>query len=428
MKETYEQLREYIFSLEIIDTHEHICPFEDRRNMQRDVFGEYLAHYFSSDLVSAGMSLDQLAFVRDPSKPIADRWTLVEPFWEAARHTGYGRSLDITARDLYGLAGINADTIGPLNEAFIAARAAGGNYRAVLKDKCNIRLSINDGGVPGCDETFFKAAVRVDDFVMMRSPVDIELAAKRAGVRSIHTLADLEDACRRTLVRAFEEEGGVCIKCGLAYERSLRFEKTTAAQAEAEFNAIRKLRRTGPGAPNPTHAPKLQDYMVHFICRLADERGLAIQFHTGMLEGNGNDINRADPSLLTNLCMEYTNARFDMFHIGYPHEHKLSYMAKAMPNVFIDFSWAHIISPEAAVNALVEYLDAVPANKINGFGGDYCMIDPVYGHQYIARENIARALATKVDLGVFDTDRAKEIARMLLFDNPNRIFDLKVEA
>ena len=84
----------------------------------------------------------------------------------------------------------------------------------------------------------------------------------------------------------------------------------------------------------------------------------------------------------------------------------------------------NVISPEAAVRALVEYLDAVPANKILGFGGDYAFIDGVAGHAYIARENVARALAEKVDRGVFDLDRARELARMILHDNAVAVFRL----
>ena len=93
--------------------------------------------------------------------------------------------------------------------------------------------------------------------------------------------------------------------------------------------------------------------------------------------------------------------------------------------MFIDFCWANIISPEASVRALVEYLDAVPANKISGFGGDYAFIDGVVGHAWIARENVARALAAKVDHGVFDLDRAREIATMILRDNPAKLFGLE---
>jgi len=169
----------------------------------------------------------------------------------------------------------------------------------------------------------------------------------------------------------------------------------------------------------------LQDHMMHHVLRLADRRGLVLQVHTGLQEGNGNYIRHSDPSLLTNLFMEYPDVRFDCFHIGYPYQQVLAALAKNFRNVFIDFAWAHIISPAAAVTALVEYLDSVPANKISGFGGDYILVDGVYGHQYIARQNIARALAFKVDQSAFGIDDARRIARMLLHDNPVEIFGLQ---
>ena len=73
----------------------------------------------------------------------------------------------------------------------------------------------------------------------------------------------------------------------------------------------------------------------------------------------------------------------------------------------------------------MEWLDAVPYNKISAFGGDYCFVDAVYGHQYLARVDVSKALAIKVQDGVFGVDKAKEIAHALFYDNPLRIFKLK---
>ncbi len=125
MNETYQQLRDFISGLDIIDTHEHLPPYESARPMANDVLAEYLTHYMSSDLVSAGLTPEGLQVARDSGKPLRKRWQLVGPFWEACRHGGYARSLDIAARDLYGVGRIDARTIEPLNEAFHAARAKG---------------------------------------------------------------------------------------------------------------------------------------------------------------------------------------------------------------------------------------------------------------------------------------------------------------
>lgn len=57
--------------------------------------------------------------------------------------------------------------------------------------------------------------------------------------------------------------------------------------------------------------------------------------------------------------------------------------------------WAHIVPPVASRNILSEWLEFLPYNKINGFGGDYCFVDGVYGHQYIARRKYRRGTFRK---------------------------------
>jgi predicted TIM-barrel fold metal-dependent hydrolase len=165
--------------------------------------------------------------------------------------------------------------------------------------------------------------------------------------------------------------------------------------------------------------------MMHFILGLANRRNLTFQYHTGIQEGFGNLLPNSDPSLLTNLFLEYPDVDFDLFHMGYPHQGIVAALSKNFQNVYIDMCWAHIISPEASINALTEWFDSVPINKISAFGGDYLFIDGVYGHQHMARANVCRALTKKVEEDVFDIERAKEISKMLFYDNPLKIFKLE---
>ncbi len=416
----YETLREHIFGLEIMDTHEHLSAWEKDRG-KGDVLAEYLGHYFRCDLISAGLPEEKMAYVGDSSKPLMERWRFAEPYWQAARNTGYGRALDIAARDLHGVPRIARDTIEALDKSFQAARAAGKVYETVLKEKSKIAVSILDSGILDCDRRYFAPTVRMDDFIGVADANGLNGLAKRAGAAAIHSLGDLEDACEAALDKAFAQ-GAVCIKSGLAYCRTLDYPKVSQSAAQDAFAGL--FSRAGKAMGGESTAA-LQNHMMHHVCRLADRKDLAMQIHTGLQEGNANYIDNSDPALLANLFMEYRNARFDVFHIGYPFQLKLSALAKNFANVFVDFCWANIISPAAAIDAFVEFLDAVPANKISGFGGDYCFIDGVYGHQYIARENVARALTIRVGQGASDIDEAKELAKMILHDNPARIFGLR---
>ena len=102
MNKNYENIFEYVQSLPIIDSHEHLACWEHQREKQTDILREYLAHYFSSDLVTAGMRFDDVESLRDVSRPLMERWKQAEPYWKLARTTAYGRALDLTVKTLYG--------------------------------------------------------------------------------------------------------------------------------------------------------------------------------------------------------------------------------------------------------------------------------------------------------------------------------------
>ncbi|MBN2451621.1 MAG: amidohydrolase family protein [Lentisphaeria bacterium] len=425
MEHTFDTILEFIEGLSIIDTHEHLPASEKHRPQAPDVLGEWLTHYFSCDLVSAGLQEAQLARARDPHVPLMDRWQLLAPYWHAAASTGYGRALALSAQALYGIDRIDSGTIEELNRRFLEARERGGHYRYVLKQKSRIRVSILDANLDA-DPEFFVSVCRFDGYVCPTHRRAIVGVQERLG-RTIHTVRDWKEALETELDAALKR-GMVAVKCGLAYKRPLFFEKTTEAAAEAGFNELFAAANS-PDWRDPIRPAKaLQDHMMHHLLALADARGLAVQFHTGLQEGNGNVITDANPVLLANLLLEYRNVRFDLFHMGYPYMQEIAALAKNFPNAYIDMCWGHIISPEAARRALGEWLDAVPANKISAFGGDYVFVDGVYGHQELARRNVAAALSEKVRQDCFDMDRACEIARWLFVDNPEALFGLRPPA
>jgi uncharacterized protein len=141
-----------------------------------------------------------------------------------------------------------------------------------------------------------------------------------------------------------------------------------------------------------------------------------------MQAGNGNFVEHGNPSQLSNLFLRYPRVQFDVFHIGFPYFHEATVLGKMFPNVSIDYCWMHILSPSATQSALHEMLDSVPANKIFGFGGDYRYPELSYGHLVIARRNIARVLAERVENGACTENEAVETSRWLLHDNPARLF------
>lgn len=425
MSEIFDSILEYVDNLTICDTHEHLpgrleylCN-PDMTGKNRDILREYLMQrYFACDLKTAGLSEGDYEKLMDPDIPISERWGIVEPYWNYARHTGYGKVLDLAAKDLYGFERIDRETIEPLNNAFLKAYGSGA-YQRVLKKKSKIAISIIDSDL-ACDRRYFVSAFRLDGFILTKSAQDITNAEKRTGI-AVRSFDGWLDACSASVADA-ASKGAVAFKIGMAYDRTLAVGEASYAGAAQRFNSFLRDPRLPAGAFSLSR--EYSDYMIDYILREVEKKHLPVQIHTGIQAGNGNDLPASNPSHLCPLLLRFPHLHFDLFHIGYPYYHETAAIGKLFANVSIDMCWAHAISPNASACALQEFLDVMPYNKICAFGGDYRFADGVYGHQKLARRNVSRVLAAKVEEGSFDVPEAKHIAKVMFYDNPVRIFRL----
>ncbi len=433
MNKSYQEIRKHIDSIRLIDTHEHLPPESERVNKVVDVLSQFYLHYASSDLISAGMSPEDLVYIKDTKIPLDYRWAIFESWWEKIRNTGYSRCMEIAARDLYGVDGINSETYKQLSRKMME-RNKEGLYKWVLHEKAGIDVCVLDTLREDydVDSDLFVPVLRVSEYASPRNKKDLEVLGKQFS-NPIHNLGDYINLVKGR----FDALEGmvVAVKIALAYDRSIFFEKRTFNEAEESLNKIFKTKgfswspiegteynelvQDGPGREELL---PLQDYLVHLSIQEASRRGLPIQIHTGLHEGNKNIISNSNPELLVNLFLEYGEAKFDIFHGSWPYSSQLSALAKNFQNVYIDMCWMHIISPSRAMSALDEWLDEVPVNKIMGFGGDFLCVEGSYGHSVMARDNVARVLAKKVNDGVYVMDEAKKYANWILRDNPKRLF------
>jgi predicted TIM-barrel fold metal-dependent hydrolase len=429
----YNEIKGAVDKISIIDTHEHLIQEPERIRQTPDMFETLLAHYLSSDLVSSGMSLDALAELRNPQHPLTDRWKIFKPFWERTNNTGYAYALKIAVKGLYNIDELSDRTYQEL-AARMEKRNQAGLYHWILKEKAGIDRIILDTSpetpLTHVDYNLFAPVFRFRDFIMVKSRPELEHLEKWCGL-PIHSLKDFVTALNTEFDRV--QNSIVGVKIGLAYMRTLRFDKVTFNEAEEVFNniyrqetferiVVENKHRYVPAGLSLRDSKPLQDFLVHTVIQLAAKRGLPIQIHTGLHEGNENILVNSRPTLLVNLFREYKEARFDVFHGSYPYTGELAALAKNFPNVYADLCWLHIISPFKARQTLSEWLDTIPSNKILGFGGDYRFIEGVYGHAVIARENIARVLTEKVEEGNYGKDEAVQLARKLLRGNAHDLF------
>ncbi len=443
MSQVNELIKAEVESISLVDTHEHIMLEAERDECAVD-FSYLFAHYNSSDLISAGLSPRMMEAIRFPMHRVRvegykhrkvrrlipepekddmsldERWQAMEPFWEMIRNTAYARQTLITIRDIFGVDDLNRNTYRQLSKA-IAESGGPSWYRHVMKEKANIAVSIVDWQNTDLKPDLFVPAMRLDHFISVQSRADLSALEGESGM-AIHSLDELVKAMHATLEK-YINRGAVAVKCGLAYNRVLKYDKVSQHEAEVVFNRIAS--HLGEGLAW-LEAKPLQDYMMHQVIRAAIDAGLPVQIHTGLQEGNENIITNANPTHLINLFIEYKETRFDLFHGGYPYVHEWATLAKNFPNVTADITWLPIISPEVARQLLHELIETVPGNKIMAFGGDSMTVEMAYGHAVMARQLVSRVLSEKIDEGYLSEDEALVLARRMLRDNPASLYRLEI--
>ncbi|MBI4558168.1 MAG: amidohydrolase family protein [Candidatus Hydrogenedentes bacterium] len=417
-----ERLEEHINTIQLIDTHEHVPDERVPCSRKLGLF-DFFQHYVSSDLVSSGMSREALESMRNPDNGLSleQRWALLAPHWPYVRMTGYGRALLEYMSDLFGIEDITEDTYLELCRRINEARQPGW-YRKVLKEKAGIDLALVitwPGQSVEVDREFFRAVPILDHYAIPGTRAELANLEKQSD-RAIQTLDQLMAAQEETLDR-FVSQGIVAVKLFLAYRRTLFFDRVSKSEAARVFDRVWLSQTQDLSFAD---LKPLQDFMTRRLIGLAVERGLPIQVHTGLQEGNGNYIENSRPTLMTNLFMEFSDAKFDVFHAGYPYTGEVAVLAKYFQNVYANLCWVHAISPRTAARTLDEWIETIPANKILGVGGDSNYAEGAYGHCKIARRVTGDVLVRKVEEGYLKESEALWFADRLLRENARALYKL----
>jgi glucuronate isomerase len=415
--ELYYRLAAELADIPIIDCHEHLQRESELPIGDAVHIGRLFGHYASSDLISAGMPRADLDAVReDIALAPRERWALVEPWYRRAWNTAYCEALRIALHDLYDVDDFSADSVDALSNTMRQEIAPGFTRRVF--DRAGIDYAMtNPFGPKPVFNPDFDPACFICDMTDAFTGLDIEALRADSGMN----IACLDDYL--AVIDWYFARDAACagaFKVGRAYDRTLSWDDVPKGAVDGIFNRLLAFN----DRPDRRDIKALEDFILHYLCRKCGEHGLRMKFHTGLQEGNGNIIMNSRAALMANLFMKYPRTGFDMYHISYPYQEELVTLAKNFPNVTIDFCWMWIMNPAAGRRALSDMLDAVPANKIHGFGADFIFVEGSYGHAIIARREITRVLCEKIEEGRFTEDYALEVARMLLRANPIANFNL----
>lgn len=412
--------------IEIIDTHEHLVNREMLKALGFNALYAIEIEYLKDDLLALGMP--ESLILEKGSDPQALLPELL-PLLRQTENTTYYKALFQAFKDLHGLKGnrLDADALQSLSRSIASAYDRENWYGHVVREECNIKYMLRDMAYMTTEDDFVKPVIRMDDHLMLRHRNLLKSWVDRAApiycpttpepeyrktVRSLDDYLSLIEADFKSAI----EFGAVAIKLGIAYERTLQFNKVSASEANRAFHL--------PDEKTTWNDIKLfQDYIVFVVIQNAIKCGLPIQIHTGILAGGKSILANSNPLLLSNLFLEFPDARFDVFHGGFPFVNEMGSLALMFPNVYLNTCWLPLISYASFQRALREWLCYVPAGKFL-WGGDCHSVEGIYGSVYVMRQALAEVLARIIEDGLLDEETALAVARDILHDNAVKLFGL----
>lgn len=417
---------EKVWQTPLIDTHEHLIEEKERfqgtshPRIQSDDWSLLFSHYLNSDLISSGMSAAKMNRFFSPKINPVDKWKILEPYWPAVKHTGYGQAVHRTIQELYEVEELSAKTVRKVQAGYDKTRKPG-FYQRVLGDIANIEsCQVNCLSRPFMESNMPTLLMQDISIVGMFSGPNFDQFGKPTDIE-VKSLSDWYKVIDWWFNKYAKY--AVAVKSQQAYSRDIDYEKVPAEKVESIF--AKRLENKGLTAEE---RKALEDHLFWYAVDKATQHKLPVKLHTGYYAGHDRmPLGRLihNPGSATDLCRRSPNSRFVFMHICYPYYEEMISVAKQYTNAYVDMCWSWIINPIAAKDFLKKYLVTAPANKVLTFGGDYIPVEPVLGHAIIARMGIAQALAELVEENWIGQKDALDLADTVMHENARQIFNLK---
>jgi len=401
LNETAKAIHAEIEKFTIIDAHEHLPTEQARLKTDVDAITMF-SHYCRGDLAAAGMKREKMDFVFSGA-PLEQRWREFKPYYEMISNTTYVWAAHMSIERFYGETAVTDANVESLSKKIKAANVPG-LYAKTLRDACNIETCLNQNG--GYSDSDLLTPV-----LWSWNTGSYKEVSAHSGMlgRDIKSVDDLLEAARLH-VREIKDKGGAGYKFFV-----FPMSKPSMEDAKDAFNRIMADRELTLPFENP-----LTDMYFDAVLGELEKQDLTACVHTGYW----GDFRKLDPTHGIYMFDNYPNVNFDMYHVGYPYVREAILLGKTRGNVWMNMCWTYLLNTRFAFDALAEMLEAVPWSKIIGFGGDYSVVEKVYGHLVLARRVIAAALANRVTEGSMTFDAAVSIAHNMLYYTPKRLYKL----
>ena len=424
-----KRLKNFTKSIAVVDTHEHQRSPSDFGLDEFNFYTLLRSSYLGNDLVSAGSPLITPELLNEHSA--AELWDSLGQYFDYSANTSYARHLLAGMKFLYGYdeATFTEDGINRLSEAIAAnyedynrwfdKAFRQSNFKIMFVDRWWDPVNFN------VDTAHIALVFDISDVVRpacygppregdsARHPAAYYRRAAAEGF-SLQSLGEYLALADHLFLKA-AEKNAVCLKNTLAYSRSLDFEDVPFEKAEQLYAKAPDL--------SSSERKALEDFMFHWIIRKSIKFDLPIQIHTGYFAGNRCWLKQGDPLALNNVLLQYPDARFVLFHGGYPWTGEFVAFGKSFSNVALDLVWLPQISRERAIIVFDEMLDCVPYNKIF-WGGDCQLIEESTGALEFGQDVVIQVLAKRIASGSMSEEMAQDIIKKIFRENAINYFRL----
>ena len=417
----FSDLKIYVDSIPVIDVHSHI---NGKHPAARDPKEIIFYHYIVTEMLSAGAPPE--IFSKDI--PFEDALRRAIPYLKLIRNTATYWCLTRILRDLYGFKEdeINEDNWKELVDRIYSKIEEKDWYKIIL-EKTRLKkgfLTFRFGEeIPEYDKTFYVGALRIEPLITRLSHEDIQALEKATGI-SINSLSRFEEALS-VLFKKFSE----CIAVTASFLPEETFEEPDKAKARGSFQ-----KRLSGSRLDSSEMKNLRSYSMNCVLSLAEEYDWPFQIMLGVVR----PVPGASPpdyaivsynaESLPSLCRlfhKFSSVKFDVFLANRIQSHELTVIAKNYPNVYVAGYWWYVFYPTIIDQFILERLQILPRNKINGFFSDAYVAEWTYAKACLVRRQLALTLAKMVEEEYYTMDLAKDIAADMLSRNPERLYKLE---
>lgn len=174
------------------------------------------------------------------------------------------------------------------------------------------------------------------------------------------------------------------------------------------------------GKLNPDEVTVFQDWVMNQCCRLADERSWVHQVHVGT-----HNLQHSSPLPLEALGKRYPKMKIVMLHC-WPFFKEAAFLAKTIPNFYIDNCWVPVLSPGFFGEALDTYLNFVPYQKIM-LSHDCTTVEMAVGSSLFTREILEEKLNRQKTMLKLSDKQIRLAALDMLHNNAVRLYGIGLE-